>query len=247
VDEVDGGSGVVDLRTEQQVVSGTDGARDLGGGTEFRRLSGQGLVFAGFGADLVDGLEATAQPQNAFAASGRGVLDTGDAGFGLAPVLEGDTVTVGHLGEGGSAGGVEEVTLLGGALEAQLFGLAVEGDEVRGDVGEHGDRHCPSARSGPGATFQRDGAGDDRFVVGAAAGFFDAFAHGFGDTGEDAFDFGLLRALADDSGADLAAHEQGQCGDEHRLSRTGLTGDDSEAGVEFDGGLGDDTEVGDAQ
>ena len=123
----------------------------------------------------------------------------------------------------------------------------MEGDEVRGDVGEHGDRHCPSARSGPGATFQRDGAGDDRFVVGAAAGFFDAFAHGFGDTGEDAFDFGLLRALADDSGADLAAHEQGQCGDEHRLSRTGLTGDDSEAGVEFDGGLGDDTEVGDTQ
>lgn len=137
--------------------------------------------------------------------------------------------------------------LLGGALEAQLFGLPVEGDEIRGDVGEHGDRHGPSAGRRPGAALECDGAGDDRFVVGAAAGFLDAFAHGFGNSGEDALDFGLLCAFAHDSRADLAAHEEGQGGDEHGLARTGLTGDDGEAGVEFDGGLGDDAEVGDAQ
>src|SRR5699024_12181584 len=100
------------------------------------------------------------------------------------------------------------LTLLGGALEPQLFGLAAAGDEGGGDVGEHGDRHGASARGGSGTSFDRDGTGDDGLVLDAAAGFLDAFAHGFSDTGADAIDLGLLRSPADDGGADLAAHEQ---------------------------------------
>src|SRR5699024_4061267 len=202
---------------------------------------------AGFGPDGVDGLEAAAQPQDAFAAGGGGVLDPGHAGLGLTPGCEGGAVLLGQLGQGRSPGGVEELTLLGGALEPQLFGLAVEGDEVGGDVGEHGDRHGASARGGSGPSFDRDGTGDDGFVLDAAAGFLNAFAHGFGDTGEDAFDLGLVRSPADDGGADLAAHEQCQGGDEHGLAGTGLTGDDGQAGVEFDLGLGDHSELGDPQ
>ena len=98
VDEVDGGAGVIVLTAEQQVVGGADGAGDLGGGAELRRLGVEGLVLAGFGPDGVDGLEAAAQPQDAFAAGGGGVLDPGHAGLGLTPGLEGGAVLLGHLG-----------------------------------------------------------------------------------------------------------------------------------------------------
>ena len=111
--------------------------------------------------------------------------------------------------------------------------LAVEIDEVGGQLAQRRARHQRAVDEGAAAALGRDLAPDDQF---AAVGVF-----------EDRLDRRLLLPGPDEIRRRAAADEQPDGSDQDRLARAGLAGEHVEARIELDLEAIDDGEIADAR
>ena len=148
-----------------------------------------------------------------------------------------------------AAEGVERLPLRARLQQPVLVGLAVDGDQRLGHLGQPGDRHRGAAHERTGPALGRDVAGQQHVVaLDLAAGLVD----GRGDVGQvahpqRALDPGGPAARPDRPAVGAAAEQQPERGHHHRLAGAGLAGDHGQPGPELQGGRLDHAEAGDPQ
>lgn len=137
---------------------------------------------------------------------------------------------------------VEQVALACGRTQAVLLRLPVYGHDVRADGPKQCLRHGAPPKDRPGALRTNDADDRDRAVVVDDRTRLARCLKRLWMRGE--IQDGLRRRLrssrADDVRIRLSAQEEGQAGEDHCLSRTGLSGHHGQAGAEGQPRLGDD-------
>ena len=121
--------------------------------------------------------------------------------------------------------------------------------ELVAQLAQDADGGAPAADHGTTAPLGRDRPAEQQLAaLDVAAGLGDAL----GDRAvvghePSTLDPCLLRTRPHGAGVGARAEQQPQGGHDHRLARAGLTRDGREAGTERQGGLGDHSEVADAE
>ena len=154
-----------------------------------------------------------------------------------------------HLAERCAGERVERLSLRRGPEQPVLVGLAVDRDQLVGDLGQQRGRNGGSAgeRPRPALRGERATQYDDALIETTA---------GVGDRVGDAGAVGNVDARlharlvvtgADESQVGAVAAQQAEGGDDHRLAGTGLTGDDGESRAELELGGVDDAQRGERE
>jgi len=203
----------------------------------------QGFVFAGDELGLGDFLVLIAPEVDHAEAVLLALDEFVEVIGGLAPADVGFSDGVG--GEAGEA--VEEGALLGLVEAGEGFALGVDEGEFRGELLEDGDRGGLVVDEHSAFAVGLDFAPEDDFVAGGVDAVL--LEDGVCASGglEDAGDYGLVCAVADEVGGGFAAHEEGKRVNENGFACAGFAREEVEAGAELSDGVIDDGVVLSAQ